>query len=71
MSRRHVTSGEGSARRVATRVLAALAVVAIAAGAAALPAAAAPPPSRGAGAPGNVNGELGLVGMDDPALGPA
>ena len=32
--------------------------------AAAFAASAAPPPSPGAGAPGNANGELGLVGMD-------
>ncbi len=62
MSRSDVTRGEG--RKRAARVLTALAVVATAAATAALAASAAPPASPGAGAPGNANGQLGLVGMD-------
>ena len=62
MSRSDVTRGEG--RKRAAPVLAALAVVATAAATAALAASAAPPASPGAGAPGNANGQLGLVGMD-------
>ena len=46
------------------RVLASLAVVAVAAVTAALTASAAPPANPGSGAPGNANGQLGLVGMD-------
>jgi catechol 2,3-dioxygenase-like lactoylglutathione lyase family enzyme len=42
----------------------ALAVVAVAAATAVLTASAAPPGGPGSGAPGNANGELGLVGMD-------
>jgi catechol 2,3-dioxygenase-like lactoylglutathione lyase family enzyme len=44
--------------------LLALAVVAVTAATATFAASAAPPANPGAGAPGNANGELGLVGMD-------
>ena len=64
MSRSPVTGGEGSTRRGAARVLAALAVVAVAAATAVLAASAAPPVAPGSGAQGNADGQLGLVGMD-------
>jgi catechol 2,3-dioxygenase-like lactoylglutathione lyase family enzyme len=63
MSRSAVTLAEGRPRRGARRVLVALAVVAAAA-TVALAASAAPPPTPGSGAPGNADGQLGLVGMD-------
>ena len=64
MSRPPVTGAERATRRAATRVLASLAVVAVAAVTAVLTASAAPPANPGSGAPGNANGQLGLVGMD-------
>ena len=63
MSRSSVTGGEGSTR-VVRRALAALGVVAVAAATAVFAASAAPPANPGSGAPGNANGQLGLVGMD-------
>src|SRR6187431_3034377 len=58
MSRSPVTVGEGGSRRRGMR-----AVVAVTAATATFAASAAPPANPGAGAPGNANGELGLVGM--------
>jgi catechol 2,3-dioxygenase-like lactoylglutathione lyase family enzyme len=49
---------------VTGRKLVALAVVVVAAATAVFAASAAPPANPGAGAPGNANGQLGLVGMD-------
>jgi catechol 2,3-dioxygenase-like lactoylglutathione lyase family enzyme len=49
---------------VTGRNLVALAVVVVAAATAVFAASAAPPANPGAGAPGNANGQLGLVGMD-------
>jgi catechol 2,3-dioxygenase-like lactoylglutathione lyase family enzyme len=63
MSRSSVTGGEGSTR-VVRRALAAFGVVAVAAATAVFAASAAPPANPGSGAPGNANGQLGLVGMD-------
>lgn len=63
MSRPLVTHGKGATTGVG-RLLAALAVLAMAAATAVFAASAAPPTAPGSSANGNANGQLGLVGMD-------
>ena len=63
MSRPLVTHGKGATTGVG-RLLAALAVLAMAAATAVFAASAAPPTAPGASANGDANGQLGLVGMD-------
>ena len=63
MSRPLVTHGKGATTGVG-RLLAALAVVAMAAATAVFAASAAPPTAPGSSANGDANGQLGLVGMD-------
>jgi catechol 2,3-dioxygenase-like lactoylglutathione lyase family enzyme len=64
MSRLLVAGGEGRTTRTWARALGALAVVVVAAATAVLTATAAPPAAPGSAAPGQGNGQLGLVGMD-------